>query len=166
MSVSRFLSIVVFVAAFAACSMSVSAQQFGPSELIQAAKLLEESPFDKNAEAIRAVAIRYVIETSDVSVTVCGGDITKPFLDKKNKNSTELVGQYTIAMAAFKLKNPTQKDDENAAQLAGLESVLRTYEAMITVRPKTKHAMMDEYLLKRDRGELKTLVEGAACGKK
>ena len=146
-------------------TVTISAQDFGSSELIKAAKFLEAKPFDKNAEAIRGMAVRYVIETKDVSVIVCGGDVTKPFLDKKNKNSTELIGQYTIALAAFKLENPAKKDDENAAQLAALESVLRTYQTMLQEKPKSKHALMDEYILKRDKGELKALVDGAECGK-
>src|SRR5215204_3698471 len=90
----------------AAGAVSSPAQNFGSSELVKAAKFLEAQPFDKNAEVIRGAAVRYVMETKDVSVLICGGDIVKPFLDKKNKNSTELIGQYTIALAAFKLENP------------------------------------------------------------
>lgn len=153
------LSIVIFVS-------GAFAQEFTSAHLIQASKFLEAKPYDKDAEAIRGAAVRYVIETKEASVTVCGGAITKPLLEKKNKNSTELIGQYTIATAAFKLANPSQKDDENTAQLAALESVLRTYETMIKEKPKTKFAMMDEYIQKRDRGELKALVDAANCGKK
>ncbi len=145
---------------------AASAQSFGAEEVVKAARFLEEKPFDKEAKNIRAFGVQYVIETEDVTVVLCGGDVTKHFLDKKNKNSTELIGQYTIAMAAFKLQNPDKKDNENAAQLAGLESVLKTYEAMIAQKPKTKHKGMDEYVQKRNSGELKALVDAADCGKK
>jgi len=149
----------------AAGAVSSPAQNFGSSELVKAAKFLEAQPFDKNAEVIRGAAVRYVMETKDVSVLICGGDIVKPFLDKKNKNSTELIGQYTIALAAFKLENPSRRDDDNAAQVAALESVLRTYEAMLREKPKSKHVLMDEYIQKRDKGELRALVDAADCKK-
>ncbi len=159
----KAVCIAALLICFGAGFVNASAQDFGSTQLIQAAKFLEAKPFDKNAKTMRGMAVRYVIETSDVSVLICGGDITKPFLDEKNKNSTELIGQYTIAMAAFKLENPSRKDDENAAQLAALESVLRTYEAMLREKPKSKHALMDTYIQKRDNGELKALVDGANC---
>ena len=146
-------------------ALSASAQQFGSNELVQATKFLQDKPYDKNAPAIRAMAVNYVMVTKDVTVIVCGGDITKPFLDKKNKNSTELVAQYTIAMAAIKILNPGLTD-ENVVQLAALNSVLKTYEAMIKEKPKTRFEGMDEYIVKRDKGELEALVASVGCGKK
>lgn len=141
------------------------AQSFGKQELISASAALEKDPFSGDAKNLRGLAVRYVIETNDVSIIVCGGDLMQPLLDKKNKNSTELIGQYTIGMAAFKLQNPDNAD-ENAAQLAGLESALRAYEAMLQKKPKTKHAGMDDLLAKRNSNVLSDLVAKANCGKK
>ena len=87
-------------------------------------------------------------------------------MDKKNKYGSELIGQYTIGMAAFKLENPGKKDHENAAQLAGVESMLRAYEQMVKEKSKAKFAGMDELLTKRDNGELKKMIDAANCGKK
>jgi len=134
--------------------------------LIKAARFLEAKPFDKDAKRIRGWAISYVIQTKDVSVIVCGGDLTKAALEKKNKYGSEFVGQYTIGMAAFKLENPDKKDDENAAQLAGIESMIRAYETMLKEKSNAKFAGMDELVSKRDRGELKAIVDAADCGKK
>ena len=142
-----------------------NAQTFTANELINSVSILEQSPFDKNAKTVRGLALGYVIETKDVSVLLCGGNLTEAILHKKNKNSAELTGQYVIAMAAFKLQNPDKKDDENAEQLAGIESVLRTYEAMIKAKPKTKFAGMDDLLQKREKGELPEFVEKANCKK-
>lgn len=136
------------------------------SLLIKAAKFLEVKPFDKDAKDIRGWALRYVIETKDVSIIICAGDLTRPTLEKKNKYGSELLAQYTIGMAAFKLENPSKKDDENAAQLAGIESMLRAYEQMVKEKPKAKFAAMDDIIAKRDNGELKGLVEASNCGKK
>lgn len=157
--------VIVCIFAFIFGVTMVDAQSFGRSELIKASSMLESDPLGDNAKAIRGLAVRYVIETSDVSVVVCGGEIMAPLLDKKNKNSTELIGQYTIGMAAFKLQNPENKD-ENAAQQAGIESALKAYESILQKKPKTKHAGMDDLVAKRNSGELAELVAKANCGKK
>lgn len=86
--------------------------------------------------------------------------------EKKNKFKAELLMQFSFGMAIFKLENPDKKDDENAANVAGLESVLRTYEAMVAENEKAKSEELDELLAKRSNGDLKTLVEAAACGTK
>lgn len=159
---------------FALFIIAISAQTgFGQTReenkalLIKAAKFLEVKPFDKDAKDIRGWAILYVIETDDVSVIACAGsDFIKPVMEDKNKYGSELLGQYTIGMAAFKLENPSKKDDENAAQLAGVESMLRAYETMVKEKSKAKFAGMDDLIAKRDKGELKALVDAADCGKK
>ncbi|MBX3245193.1 MAG: hypothetical protein KF685_12145 [Acidobacteria bacterium] len=162
----NIISSMVIAFAFAVFFVDgVNAQEFGKDELIKASKFLEEKPFDKNAKNIRSAAFVYAADTKEVTVIICGGEITKHIMDKKNKNGSELLAQYAIGMTAFKLENP-DNNDENAAQLAGLESVLKTYEAMIAEKPKTNHKGMDEYVQKRNNSELKALVDAADCGKK
>lgn len=141
-------------------------QQKDKRMLLSAAQFLEEKPFDEKAKAIRGWAVGYVIQTDQVNVVVCGGPVMQSLLDKKNKNGTELIGQYTIGMAAFKLQYTDKKNDENAAQLAGVESALKTYRMMIKEKPKTSLPGMDDLVAKSDKGELKALIDAADCGKK
>jgi hypothetical protein len=131
--------------------------------LIKASRFLEEKPFDKQAKDVRAWAVKYASDTEEVTVIVCGAGMT-PLLDKKNKFGSELLGQYLVSMTAFKLENPGK--DENAAQLAGLESVLRTYETMLKENPKAKSTKVEELLAKRNDGTLAKYVADADCGKK
>lgn len=131
--------------------------------LIRITRFLEEKPLDEKAKQARENAFAYVIQTKDVSVTMCT-DLTKGVTNKKNKFGGELLIQYSLGMAAFKLENPDK--DENAAQLAGLESMLKSYEAMVAADPKAQSAGMDELVTKRKNGELKALVDAAKCGKK
>src|SRR5690349_18372543 len=112
----------------------ISVQAYGQDQkqkdaenLIKAARFLEEKPLDKEAKGIRGWAVGYLIETKDINIIVCGGDLMQPLLDKKNKNSVELIAQYTVGMGAFKAANPDKKD-ENEAQFAGLESALKAYK--------------------------------------
>lgn len=43
---------------------------------------------------------------------------------------------YTIGMAAFKLENPDKASDEDAAQLAGLNTALKAYEFYVKKNQK------------------------------
>ncbi|HEX8738402.1 MAG TPA: hypothetical protein VF721_23930 [Pyrinomonadaceae bacterium] len=128
-------------------------------------RLLEKKPFDPNADAARKWGFKWVADTDQVSVVLCS-DTLKLLPDKKNKFKGELLMQFMFGIAAFKLENPDKKDDEKAAQLAGLESMLRAYEAMVSANEKAKNAELDALLVKRGNGELKAMVDAANCEKK
>ncbi len=133
--------------------------------LVNITSFLEEKPFDEKAKSYRENAFRYLVETKDVFISVCS-DVTKDALKKKNKFAGELLIQQSLGMAVFKLTNPDQAENENAAQLAGLQSMLKSYEAMVAENPKAKSVAMDDLIAKRDNDELKALVEASDCGKK
>jgi hypothetical protein len=118
-----------------------------PAMLVKAARFLEEKPFDKDAKNIRAWAITWVTETDKVNVTICS--LLLSGLNDKYKYNPELLAQYTIGMAAFKLSNPDKAKDEDAAQLAGVESALTTYQAMLKEQPKVKNGFLDDLSAKR-----------------
>lgn len=143
-------------------TFAASAQTTKRGQLIKIAKQLEAAPFSDEAKDDRAWAVRYLIETDDVHLVLCTNGSLSVLTDKKNKFSTELIGQYMMGMAVFKFENPDQASDEDAAQLAGLESSLRAYTAMIVAKPKGKYAPMDDLVAMRDRGEL-TKEKVAGC---
>lgn len=132
---------------------------------IKATHFLEQDPFNKDAKKYSEIMLYYLIQTKDVSAIICS-DLTKAALNKKNKFSSELFGQYTFGLAAFKLENPDRATDENAAQFAGLESMLKACEAMVKVNPKAKFAGVEDLIAKRDNGTLAKLVADTDCGKK
>ncbi|MGI9055997.1 MAG: hypothetical protein ACR2F2_09375 [Pyrinomonadaceae bacterium] len=140
------------------------AQETEKEKFIRAAKFLEENPLDKNAKDVRTWAFVWAADTKDVTVIICGGTAS-PFLDKKLKFGSEMLHQYTIAMTAYKLQNPNGTD-ENAAQLAGVESALRVYEKLVADKPKGKAKTIDDLIAKRNNGELAKFVADADCGKK
>jgi len=152
---------------FLLTSVGVSAQKDEKNEidtLIKAARFLEQTPFDKKAKDVRGWAIKWVIATDKVSVTVCSLLISG--IDNKYKYSGEVFGQYTIGMAAFKLANPDKAKDEQAAQLAGIDSALTSYEAMVKEQPKARNAFMEDLLAKRATGALAQYVAEHNCKNK
>ena len=131
--------------------------------LIKSAKFLEEKPFDKKAKDLRGWAIKWIIATDKVSVSICSLILSGP---EKYKYSPELVGQYTIGMAAFKLTNPDKASDDGAAQLAGIQSALIAYETMVGQEPKAKVQFMDDLLSRRSDNSLAKYVAENNCKSK
>jgi len=162
----NILAICLIIVAFGLSSMVVLGQQTSDREkLIKVAGLLEQKPLDNSAKELRSWAITYLATTRDVRFVICSGDLTKPLLDKNSKYGAEIFAQYTIGMAAFKLGNPDKKDDEDAAQIAGFKSALRSYKALVKLDPKAKTAGMDGLITKRDKNQLPSLVANVGCGK-
>ena len=162
------LSIIFALLIFALTAQIASAQSQKEKDraaFISNTRLLEKKPFDPNADAARKWGFQYVADTDEVSVVLCSGTM-KLIPEKKNKFKGELLMQFTFGMAVYKLENPDKKTDENAAQLAGLESMLRAYESMIAENEKAKNAELDALLVKRGNGELEKLVKDADCGEK
>jgi hypothetical protein len=131
--------------------------------LFTAAALLEEKPFDEKARDARAAAMKWIIDTDKVSVTLCGELFTG--MGQRYRYTSEIVAQYTIGMAVFKLSKPTAVRDENAVQVAGLVSALTAYEAMVKEQPNAKSAFLDDLLAKRAKGELTALVKKNNCAR-
>ena len=150
------------LAAFAVGSTSAFGQT-DKENVIAAARALETAPLDKNTSKIAERALRWAIETDEVSLIACGGTFSL-FSDKKNKQSSLMTMAYTIGMAAYKIENPTK--GENSAQLAGLETALKAYEVAVKEKPKTKSDQVEALLVKRANGELAGIVNAADCGKK
>ena len=133
--------------------------------LIKTVMLLEEKPFDKEVDKMRERALKWLIETDKVSVTLCSMMISR--VEDKYKYKSDVFTQYTLGMGAFKLNNPDKAQDEAAVQLGGIESALRFYEAIAKEKPKTKSAFMDELLTRRAAGSLAEYVVANNCkGKK
>jgi hypothetical protein len=129
--------------------------------LIKAARSLEQNPLDNKAKDIRSKAVMWIIATDKVTVNICS--LISSGVDKEYKYQSEVFGQYTIGMAAFKLANPSRASDEDAAQLAGVESALLSYESIIKAQPKSRNAFLDGLLAKRGEGQLAGFVKENNC---
>src|SRR6266850_2402948 len=151
----KILFCVFLVLLSSTISFGINGQKDAKNEadlLIKSARFLEEKPLDKKAKDVRRWAIEWIIATDKVTAKVCSLIISGT--DKKYKYGTELFGQYTIAMAAFKLANPDKAKDEDAAQQAGVDSALTAYEAIVKEQPKATNAFLDDLLAKRSAGTL------------
>ena len=159
----KFLSMLLLCLALFVFGNFSAFGQTDKENVVAAARALGTAPLDKETSKMAERALKWAIETDEVQLIACGGTFSL-FSDKKNKQSSLMTMGYTIGMAAYKVQNPTA--NENAAQLAGLETALKAYEIAVKDKPKTKSEQVDALLAKRASGELAALVAAADCGKK
>jgi hypothetical protein len=159
-----FAVFLIGLTAQAGFSQNISDKRDDQSLIVKTTRFLEENPFDSEAKKMREWAFKYLSETKDLSLVVCAGELTKPMLDKKNKFGGDLFVQYAMGMATYKIENP--KAEEIDAQIAGVESMLKSYDAMLSADETAKFAGMNPLVEKRDKGGLRAMVIAANCGKK
>jgi hypothetical protein len=82
----------------------------------------------------------------------------------KGDYDSELVGQLAYSQAKFIIENPGKAQDGAAVHLAGVEGVLRTWQAIRALKPKAKFALMDELLEKQRAGTLAEYVKAGMAG--
>jgi len=142
------------VLALLCCVSSVHAQKRGPStpeerkKAVEMVNFLETNPFAKEAKEIRGALLHFLTEVPDISIKLCTSVFGEP---KKFKGDyeAELLGQTAYSQAKFIIEHPDKAQDEAAVQLAGVEGVLRTWQAIKAAKPKAKFPLLDELLAKQ-----------------
>ena len=88
--------------------------------------------------------------------------------DFKGDYQAELMGQTAYSQAKFIIEHPDKAQDEAAVQLAGVEGVLRTWQAIKTLKPKAKFPLLDDLLAKQQSLTLEEHVKEnlQGCNKK
>jgi hypothetical protein len=95
---------------------------------------------------------QWMAEVPDLRFFVCD-DLLDHALDGY-PYAREVKDQIALSGAAFALEHQGKARDDVAVYTAGVEGALRTYEALLRSRPDAKHALLDDFVAKRDGGEL------------
>ncbi|HKY45514.1 MAG TPA: hypothetical protein VJM50_20650 [Pyrinomonadaceae bacterium] len=163
-------SLLVIAFAFLCCFSSAYAQnQRGPStpeerkQAVEIATFLETNPLAKEAKKYREALLFFLIQVPDITVTLCSNVLGEAKRQKGDYES-ELFTQMTFSQAKFMIENPDKAKDEAAVQLAGVEGVLRMWQAIKTAKPKAKYPLMDELLEKQQAGTLAEHVKIGMAG--
>jgi hypothetical protein len=128
--------------------------------VVSIAHNLERAPLDASLQHDRQWAMQWLIDAPDVTVNACL-DPLGGVSQKEYAHVPEIIAQYTVAMAAFIIENPAKENDQDAQQLAGVESALNAYRAMRTAQPDAKSPTLEKLLGLQDRGELPGFVHKA-----
>ena len=122
------------------------------AQFIRLTQALEADPLQDNAKAIRRWLLNWTNDSKTVTVTVC--NIFGPLLEQELPYGPELLVQSMFGNAAFQITHPDQKTTQALTQVAGLESLLKAYESILTTHPEAHIPYYDDLLKQRNAGTL------------
>lgn len=124
---------------------------------------LEQSPLDKSLYEEKKWAKQWLEDIPDINVIICapllfGGD----FLREQNKYTPQLSYQATFAEAAYIIEHPDKKGDTKAQYIAGVESSLKAYSAILKTDATARSKALDDLLDKQKQGKLADFVRDSS----
>lgn len=119
---------------------------------------LESSPLDDSVNKQGEAAFKRLSDVHDVHVLLCPALLSE-FNGMKYVYAHTITRQYMLASGAFQIENPDKTADAKATALAAVESVLKTYQAILQQKPDAKAKPLDELLKKQSQGKLQDSVQ-------
>ncbi len=133
---------------------------------VETTRKLEKEPLARNSMEARKWLFQWIVEIPDINVTSCAGPLDGLREDEEDTYGQLLYVQSVFGMTAFMIGNPKKANDWVAVQTAGIESVLRAYDAMRKADSELKYKELDRLEKARKEGKLAAIVkkEMAKCG--
>jgi hypothetical protein len=119
---------------------------------------LESSPLDDSVNTQGEAAFKRMSDVHDFHVLLCPALLTE-FNGMKYAYAHTITRQYMMASGAFQIENPDKVADGKAIALAAVESVLKTYQAILQQKPDAKAKPLDDLLKKQSQGKLKDALK-------
>lgn len=163
---------VILLLAICMASIAVQAQDTSTPEerarVVAITQKLEQSPLDKGLKNDRDWAIKRMIEVKDIHVPLCPGILGDGYFSSGYKYKNEITAQLLLASASFVIENQGKTWEQTALDQSALESVLKTYRAILQVKPKDKSKELDLLVQKQDAGQIPEYLQSADknCGTK
>jgi len=98
------------------------------SDIVTTIRRLERHPSAKGADKARAILVRWLQTSPDVSLNICP-EIVGPFANPDSPAHQRSLQQHLLSTAAYQIEHP-DADDPVAAKLSGLEAALRVYRSL------------------------------------
>lgn len=114
-------------------------------------RALEVDPLADTAPRTRRMLVEWLQDTKDYTVVVC--DILGPIPAEKPPHSAELLAQQMFGNVAYQIEHPGEKD-RNRLQIAGVESMLKSYSAILAEDPQARIPYLDGLLAEKKKGRL------------
>jgi hypothetical protein len=158
----RHLSWVLAVGVLSILTARASTQDTStPEERAQWAEVthkLESAPLDDSVNKQGEAAFKRLSDVHDVHVLLCPA-LLNEFNGMKYAYAHIITRQYMLASGAFQIENPDKAGDGRATALAAVESVLKTYQAILKQKPDAKAKPLDDLLKKQSQGKLNDAVK-------
>src|SRR5262245_59220233 len=115
------------MAAMALLTVLPADAESGRDKALRYSKALERDPLAEDAEEKRAWVLEWLGATPDFTVTVC--EVFDIDQLKDATHAKAIFSQLLIGNFAYQAEHPGARDEQRA-QLAGIESVLKVYTAI------------------------------------
>jgi hypothetical protein len=153
----RYLSWILAVGVLSTLTARVSAQNTSTPEeraqWVEVTHKLESSSLDDSVNKQGEAAFKRLSDVHDVHVLLCPALLSE-FNGMKYAYAHTITRQYMMASGAFQIENPDRAADSKATALAAVESVLKTYQAILKQKPDAKAKPLEELLKKQSQGKL------------
>ncbi|KRD73585.1 hypothetical protein [Lysobacter sp. Root983] len=123
------------------------------AKMIRLTRALEHDPLGDTDNSMRAWLLDWLMQMPDHTVVVCDA-VSLPVKDDRKPNVGIYVLQQMFGNGAYQIEHPDDKD-ASAPLLAGVESMLRAYSAVLTKEPRSRIAYLDTLLEQEKAGTLK-----------
>jgi hypothetical protein len=128
---------------------------------------LEQSPLDKSLYDEKAWAKQWLEDIPDINVNICapvlfGTDFLREQAGEPYKYTPQLSYQATFGEAAYIIEHPDKKGDTTAQYVAGVESALKAYSAILKTDAAAKSKSLDDLLEKQKQGKLADFVRDSS----
>ena len=126
---------------------------------------LEQNPLDKSLYAEKTWAKKWLEDIPDINVNICAPILFGlDFVTEQNKYTPQLSYQATFGSAAYIIEHPDKAGDTDAQFVAGVESALKSYSAIVKSDLDAKSKSLDALLEKQKQGKLADFVRSASKG--
>jgi hypothetical protein len=122
---------------------------------------LEKTPLDPSLNSEATWALQWLNDVPDVTVNICFSPLGH-FADEQYRYDSRIKGVFVLGMAVYLIEHPQKAADNSAVYLAGVESALKAYRAILKTKPEAKSRGLDELVAKEDEGLLQDYVHDAS----
>lgn len=161
--ITREVCLLTVALAFLSVAVSkVSAQGTSTPEeraqWVEVTHKLENAPLDESVNKQGESALQQITDAHDIHVPLCPGLLSE-FDGLKYVYSHAITRQYMLASTAFLVENSGKAGNSDSMNLTAVESVLKTYDAILQQKPEAKSKTLDDLLKKQSQGKLKESVQ-------
>jgi hypothetical protein len=120
---------------------------------------LEKTPLDENLDSETKWAMQWLDDVPDITVTICWAPLGH-FPMERYRYEARIRGQFVLGMGAYQIEHGAKQADE--IYLAGVESALKAYRAILKSKPDATSHSLDELQAMQDDGGLQKYVHDAS----
>ena len=162
-----YLLVTLILMSVFACAQDETEPKRGPStaeerkRFLEVVNKFEKTPLDPGVIPEIDWARKWLEDVPDINVTVCPTPLGNLLMENYQYRS-RLGVQFTLAMGAYLIQHPEKASDNVSQYMAGVQSALRMYKAILKTKPEAKSKAMEELLDKQADGTLNDFIQKAS----